>query len=711
MARGKGKGNAGIINNPVTGTSSDDVLIGSASRINGGDGNDFISGSDAIERINAGDGDDTIYAGGGDDTIFGNDGEDTLVLDGSLRDAVLTAGKGNSYILSTAAGGTDTIKHIEFLQFDDFTYQVGVNNGVFTSADAASVSEDGSVSIDVTVNDFDFEGDAFSITSFEGTSANGATVTLANGQLVYDATSVAAYQSLAVGETASDTFTYTVTDAAGNSSTETVTVTINGANDAPEFTGGDTSGEITLPQGGGEASVSGATVLRANPVDNTNLTATLDVAVLNNGTKVVISNQSNHANNGGKTFVSLVDTNGNETEIFQDTETGASQSVVALDGGGFAVAYSSGRHNVQVKTFDESGDLVAEDTYFNHYADGTVGLTALSDGGFAVSNRQWEGGGYYDERLTIYDASGAKVSGPTDLNSATIAYSSNTAITQLADGGLVMLSGYGYDNTNPLELLFLDGDGAIESTTRVAAEIGSTGSDGSLVQLSDGSIVVSYSVRAGSTVYDHVFEVFDAQGNQIVEQTSISDFAYSSSHYNRASDVMALDDGGFALAYQNHGGRIDPATGQPSQYGIYVRTFDANGNPASEEIFVGSGHNPNMDIDAEGNLVVVGLGHGNYATLWTVTPPSSGPNLSGNLSDSGILTAEDIDLSDSFVFELASDAQYGTVDVDAVTGEWVYTIDPDSTVIADAATEDSFEVVVTDEHGATDFQWVHIDIA
>lgn len=254
MARGKGKGNAGIINKPVAGSSADDILEATAAKMNGGDGDDYLSGSDAIERINAGDGDDTIYAGGGDDTIFGNDGTDTLVLDGSLRDAILSEGKGNSYILTTDAGGTDTIKHIEILQFNQYgdngelvgtqTYYVGVNNGVFTSADVAEVSEDGSIAIDVTANDFDFEGDAFGITAFDGTSANGATVTLENGRLVYNATSVAAYQSLAAGESTTDSFTYSVTDAAGNTSTETVTVTVQGANDAPEITGGDISGDV-----------------------------------------------------------------------------------------------------------------------------------------------------------------------------------------------------------------------------------------------------------------------------------------------------------------------------------------------------------------------------------------------------------------------------------------------------------------------------------
>ncbi|MDG1430785.1 MAG: Ig-like domain-containing protein [Paracoccaceae bacterium] len=232
MARGKGKGNAGIVNNPVTGSGANDVLVGAAAMINGGDGDDHITGSDLIERINAGDGDDFIFGGGGDDTIFGNDGTDTAGYSGSLQDAVLTAGKGNSYTLTSADGGTDTLKHIEFIQFDDFTYEVGVNNGVFTRADSATTDEDTAITIDALANDFDFEGDSFSVTSFDAVSANGATVSLVNGEFVYDSSATESIQAMDDGDSMTDTFTYTVTDSAGNESTETVSVDVAGVSDS-----------------------------------------------------------------------------------------------------------------------------------------------------------------------------------------------------------------------------------------------------------------------------------------------------------------------------------------------------------------------------------------------------------------------------------------------------------------------------------------------
>lgn len=55
----------------------------------------------------------------------------------------------------------------------------------------------------------------------------------------------AATQALAQGSTATDVFTYTVTDQNGQTSTTTVTITVNGTNDAPVITSETQSGVVT----------------------------------------------------------------------------------------------------------------------------------------------------------------------------------------------------------------------------------------------------------------------------------------------------------------------------------------------------------------------------------------------------------------------------------------------------------------------------------
>jgi VCBS repeat-containing protein len=132
---------------------------------------------------------------------------------------------------------------------DSFTYTITDGNGHVSTAtatvtitgvtqneapvavaDAVTLAEDAGAT-DVTAqllgNDSDPDGDAFMVTSVQGTSANGATVTVdKDGQVTYDAGKI--FIDLEDGQTATDTFTYTITDAGGLTSTATATVTITG---------------------------------------------------------------------------------------------------------------------------------------------------------------------------------------------------------------------------------------------------------------------------------------------------------------------------------------------------------------------------------------------------------------------------------------------------------------------------------------------------
>jgi hypothetical protein len=58
-------------------------------------------------------------------------------------------------------------------------------------------------------------------------------VLLSGTDITYDPTQATTLQALAVGETATDTFDYTVSDGQGGTDTATVTLTVAGANDAP----------------------------------------------------------------------------------------------------------------------------------------------------------------------------------------------------------------------------------------------------------------------------------------------------------------------------------------------------------------------------------------------------------------------------------------------------------------------------------------------
>ena len=137
----------------LSGTGADDVLIADPVhvKINGGDGDDTITGNDKDNRINAGDGDDIVEGGAGDDRMFGNDGIDTAVFGGSVSDYEVEVGRGGRLIvtdLNPGDGdtGTDTLKHFEFLQFNDFTIDLSAfdpngNNAPLVNPAEASVGE------------------------------------------------------------------------------------------------------------------------------------------------------------------------------------------------------------------------------------------------------------------------------------------------------------------------------------------------------------------------------------------------------------------------------------------------------------------------------------------------------------------------------------------------------------------------------------------
>ncbi len=113
---------------------------------------------------------------------------------------------------------------------------VGTNDGPVANVDTGAAVEDGNAvtltAADLMANDTDVDvGDTMSIQSVSATSAAGASVSLVNGDVVYDHAGL--FQSLGEGVTTTDTFEYTIVDSAGATITTTVTMTITGTNDAP----------------------------------------------------------------------------------------------------------------------------------------------------------------------------------------------------------------------------------------------------------------------------------------------------------------------------------------------------------------------------------------------------------------------------------------------------------------------------------------------
>ena len=189
--------------------------------------------------------------------VVGADGSYTYVADQDAADALdasETATDSFTYTVSDGNGGTDTATLIITV--------TGTNNAPVATNDTASVNEDATVTVSdaangvIQNNDTDADGDD-TVSSLEitqiavtggsnssvtsGTNqSNGTSVTGTYGTLVIGADGTYTYvadqsaaDDLATGETATDSFTYTVSDGNGGTDTATIVITVTGTNDAP----------------------------------------------------------------------------------------------------------------------------------------------------------------------------------------------------------------------------------------------------------------------------------------------------------------------------------------------------------------------------------------------------------------------------------------------------------------------------------------------
>jgi Ca2+-binding RTX toxin-like protein len=215
-----------------TGGDGDDTFTGGDfdDIANGGEGNDILRGGHGDDTLNGGDGDDFIEGGVGNDTIDGGDGIDVVYYDGDIGgDSGWYLIDPDTLVVTDIRGdygnGTDTLTNVEFIRFDNATYDV-VNKVVdYKPTDiqlnATEISETAVVGTAVgvlTATDAEAGTLTYTITNdpdgkFEIVTTGGVT------QLVLK-------EALDYNEKFFHDVEVTVTDAAGNSYAETFTVNV-----------------------------------------------------------------------------------------------------------------------------------------------------------------------------------------------------------------------------------------------------------------------------------------------------------------------------------------------------------------------------------------------------------------------------------------------------------------------------------------------------
>lgn len=250
-------------NDKIHGRDGDDVLSGGRGndKLYGDKGNDNLSGGTGSDQLKGGAGNDVlVYAmaenGRGDsDRYDGGNGRDTLRLEFTQEEWESAAVQADiarllDYLEPDRCGpGTErwfkfTAFDLDIRRIEDVVVVVdgvevdpdggggGGGGGVTVDAvnDAAAVAQGGTVAGNVLENDV-VTGAAVQSVALAAGPTGGSVILAGDGSFSYAAG--AGYDALAQGETATDSFTYTVTAVGGVSDTATVQVTVTGANDGP----------------------------------------------------------------------------------------------------------------------------------------------------------------------------------------------------------------------------------------------------------------------------------------------------------------------------------------------------------------------------------------------------------------------------------------------------------------------------------------------
>jgi VCBS repeat-containing protein len=213
----------------LRGTRGDDVIagLGGDDRIIGGGGLDVICGGPGRDVITTGAGPDKVAGGPGADSIHSRRGPD--ILYGDKGDDFLNGGPARD--LCSGGAGRDVERFCEGRP-PASRHPTHGDNPPGAVGDTATTDEDTATTIAVLANDSDPDGDPLTVDGVNSYGTRGGVSVVSSGKEVeFDPRG--RFDPLRAGQTAGDSFVYTVGDGRGLDATATVAVTVTGVDDAP----------------------------------------------------------------------------------------------------------------------------------------------------------------------------------------------------------------------------------------------------------------------------------------------------------------------------------------------------------------------------------------------------------------------------------------------------------------------------------------------
>ncbi|MBS0289270.1 MAG: cadherin-like domain-containing protein [Proteobacteria bacterium] len=261
-----------------------------------------------------------------------------------------------TYTITDSHGATDTATI--------FIDILGLNDTPIATADNYSTDEETPIQInipDLMSNDFDIDtGDIIFLNAINGIDLNnlsgpinlssGATLNIVNQTILYDPNH--AFDSLTQGTEATDTFTYSIMDSLGATSTATVSVKISGLGTAGGGIGDGGGGGGPGPGGGGD------------PIGG--LSQSLSVS----SDKLIYDLAVNEGNNQISDFTS------EDKLVFNNVVDGVGNDIADVDAQIASIVSESGNTKVNFKD-PSNPNAVATSVVFNDVA--FVGQTSIAD--------------------------------------------------------------------------------------------------------------------------------------------------------------------------------------------------------------------------------------------------------------------------------------------------------------------------------------------
>ena len=364
-------------------------------------------------------------------------------------------------------------------------------------------------------------------------------------------------------------FDVIATDTTGNRSIKTVTMAVNDIDDlAPMFTSGSTAASV-------DENSSAAVVYTATSNDP-------DAIYTLSGTDAAAFSISN----GVVTFSGNADFETKSSYLFD---------VIVTD---MAGNRSTKTVTMSVNDRDESAPQF---TIF----------PTRENAGFLVTwsseNQDESGHGIYAQR---FDTDGNNIGGVFKVNSQRLNSREDSSALTLNDGGFLVtwsdysqgIFGQRYDR---------QGDVVGDNFQISPAVFNGSYTSVDSAQLSNSSYAVVWAedMTTGSGL-DIRCQLFDANGNTHIEDFRVN---YITTRSQYGPDIASLADGGFVVTWQSQ-------SQDTSEYGIYGRRFDANGNAVGDEFRANTYTTANQS-----DAAVIGLRDGGFIVTWN----SSGQDGSG----------------------------------------------------------------------------------